>query len=150
MKRKVLGLILVFLSFLTMSCGGDTKDWPRLCSDLKSEDVIRIEAEMCVIEDNGSKTYSQKLCTKADMIDYNVNQIIGIPYEKKVKVYKPYNNWYVYVHLFIYKSNEDVIEINYYCYGLCDGLISFKENEYHYIPGHYRGAYEHLVEDGRE
>jgi len=147
MKRKVLGLMLVFLSFLTISCGRNTKDWPRLYPDLSADNITRIDVSYYEKEKDKIISYEKKTCALKENIEKNIELFKWYPYENKIKTNKPSESWFERTIITILFNDESELEINHYCYGICDGLVSFKNNEYHFIPGYFKDVYEDFIVD---
>ena len=114
-----------------------------------ADDVLKIVVDYSEKKDNKIIDYETKYCTLKENMDKNIYEFKWYPYEEKIKTNKPYANWAEKTIIIVELSDNTKMKIEYYNYGVCDGLISFKESEYHFIPGLF-DVYEKIVGDGEK
>lgn len=131
------------LPFSLSSCGGDTKDWPRLKFDLDDVILTSIEIKDFTKDTKTGKidgNITKKACDK-ETIRRNIHNIEGYPYQEKTEEGPIRENW-IYKTIIKIEGENVSLDIIFINYGISNGLLSFVKNEWHFLPGYFMNLYE--------
>lgn len=139
--------ILAFLCLpVLISCGINTKDWPRI--DLKLDDASLKSIEIEHFERNNKTGVidekNVKRTNKPDSIKQNIENIESLPYKENFEEV-PTSKDYIFKTIISIEGEDVFSKITLINYGVSNGFVSFKEREWHFLPGDFSGLYYDFI-----
>ncbi len=140
MKKFFLIFCFVLNIFLLLSCGENTKDWPRISFPFNRESVKQIEILYTKDDIN-----NDHIITDKEIIDdiYSVS----FPYKEKVEKENRIRKWKIKMDIIFYLENYtfDKYEIVFYNCGITNGYVDFNGEEIHFLPADIGSYYQELL-----
>lgn len=151
-KKFVRLFITIFLILNLLSCGYDTRDWPRIELPFLDSEIstIHMVYDQKPYGKDDKTLYDSLTINDKTMISTLYETTLSFPYEEKVK--KKFNKtaYWVKVEMdFTYAkgSSEDHFILTFYSYGVADGVVVFN-NEGHFIPGNFVSSFYNTAKEG--
>ncbi len=140
MKNKFLGLIATpILGLSLISCGHDTRDWPRINLNIEPEDVLLYSAHYIGnANDYREHTDETKTTNNTEAIKENLIGVQNMPYKEELMDFDEDRKWGDFLEITITTKSEARI-IKYIGYGITVGAVCFKNDEWHFLPGDFVG-----------
>ena len=149
MNKKILTFAVLPVVLSLSSCGGNTKDWPRISFSFTADDVIETrmyfhqKANSYVEEIKDSRVSEEK-----EFAERAIGALSGYPYKEKATKSIDTKNYALMLDLqFTYLSDsiETIEKITLYEYGISDGKVVFNNGEIHFLPGTVYAAYSWII-----
>jgi hypothetical protein len=137
-----LGLIF---SFFLVSCGHDTRDWPRIVLPFEREQLVEVSInyhkqpkgkEIDSIEDQISTADDE-------VLSYVYASILNFPYEETIQNEVDNNSYWTKVEVILsYQVDGATNEYRliYYGYGVASGTLVLNNGDAHFLPGDFVSA----------
>lgn len=147
MKKTMLLSLIIASSNVLASCGGDTKDWPRITFDFEPESVETLSIYYERLE-NDYEYFLEDTLLLSDLENISEAMEIMSAYPYRAKCEKNYNEKdYCSRVIADFTFLDDSINnqrIQYYSYGISNGKVIFNNGEIHFIPGRIDAIYEEM------
>lgn len=148
MKKKIFGAMISPIVVLSLvSCGHNTRDWPRIDLGIEPEDVLLYSAHHIGIA-NAYREYMDETKTtdNPEAIKENLIGVQNMPYQEELMDFDEDRKWGDFLEVTITTKSEARV-IKYIGYGITVGAVCFKNDEWHFLPGDFVGfLFDEFVE----
>jgi len=144
-KKKRLAFLNLILCFFLVSCGYDTRNWPRIVLPFEKEQLVEISLnyhkqpkgdEIDTIED-------QIRITDGEILSYVYASILNFPYRETIENDIDDKTYWTKVEVILsYQVDGTTNEylLTYYGYGVANGIIVLNNGDAHFVPGDFVSA----------
>ncbi|HPN61157.1 MAG TPA: hypothetical protein PLO88_03370, partial [Bacilli bacterium] len=142
MNKKSWISLFLGLCFLLVSCGFDTRNWPRIVLPFEREQLLEVSINYHKQPKGEERKTAEDLITTSDseVLNHVYGSIINFPYQETIeKKIDSKNYWTKVVIILFYQVDGDTKEyhLTYYGYGVAKGIIVLNNGEAHFVPGDF-------------